>query len=149
LIRNAVPKAPEFRAVPRTGRTSRRTVGLSEKRNCRDGDNPPSLVEAGDAVDVVCRLALAERDPRGQLVKGHGPPVERFRVEEGRPALGRHLVCFRERSTEDLLCGLVVEDEVTFRVSDEHRRCQLRSELAREDEDQILLALAVHGLGQA
>ena len=79
----------------------------------------------------------------------HGPPVERFGVEEGRPALGRHFACFRERSTEDLLRRLVVEDEAAFRVSDEHRGGQLRSELAREDEDQILLALAVHGLGEA
>jgi hypothetical protein len=71
-------------------------------------------------------------------------------VGVGRPrrVLGRHLACFRERSTEDLLRGLVVEDEVPFRVSDEHRGGQLGSELARVDEDQILLALAVHGLGQ-
>jgi hypothetical protein len=45
-----------------------------------------------------------------------------------------------ERSTENLLGRLVVEVDSAVRVGDEHRCRELRGELAREDQDKVLLA---------
>jgi hypothetical protein len=61
-------------------------------------------------------------------------------VGVGRPrrVLGRHLACFRERSTEDLLRGLVVEDEPTVGVGDQRGGREIGRELTGEDEDEVL-----------
>ena len=63
--------------------------------------------------------------PPGSSSSGERRSVEILDAEERRPFRGRHRARFGERPTEDLLRGLVVEDEIAVRVRDEGRRREL------------------------
>ena len=103
-------------------------------------------VEARQA-EVGVRLAtLQQRDAGRDLPERHRRAVDVLQPEELGPALGRHLARLGERLPEDHLGGLVVEDEPPLGIGDEHRRRQLRGELSREDEHEVLLPRGLHRL---
>ena len=87
---------------------------------------------------------LEERDAPRHLVQRQRRAVELLDLELPRPFLGVHPAGLREGLSEDGFRRLVVEDEVTVGVGDERRCGELRRELSREDEHQVLLASAFH-----
>src|SRR5215211_652254 len=116
-------------------------VGVGEERERRDRDVAIAPVEARDPKLLVRGPPLVERDPRrpaagGQrLLRVAGP-----RHEAPGPVVERHLAGLGERAPDDVLSGLVVEDELTLVVCDQRGCGEVRRELAREDQDEVLVS---------
>src|SRR5919201_915959 len=115
-------------------------VRVREEREGCYGDLPLDAVRARHAIPLVRRAPLVESDPgrptleRERLVRVEGP-----RLESPRPFVVRHLTHLRERLTEYRLRRLVEEHEPASLVDDQGRRREVRCELAREDQDEVLL----------
>jgi hypothetical protein len=115
-------------------------------REQRDRGHPDLAFLAVDARDLealVRRAALVESDSCGPLLQRHWLGVEGARLVPARELLDRHLTGLGERDLEDLLGGLVEEDEPAAVVDDHRRRREVRGELASEDQDEVLLARLV------
>src|SRR4051794_31808653 len=119
-------------------------VGVREEGKRSDLDLALDPVRARDQILPVGRPTLVQRNPRRAKLWGKRLRSERPRLERGEPVVERHLTCLGERPTDNGFGRLVVEDEVPARVCDQRRRRQVRRELTREDQDELLLALRVH-----
>jgi hypothetical protein len=110
-----------------------------KQRKRRDRDHASSPVEPSYPERVVRRPPLARRYPGRHRLETQRSSLEIFRPKERGPLACRHLPRFGERASKDLLGRLVVEDEIPVAVGYEHRGRELRSELARKDENELLL----------
>ena len=96
-------------------------------------------VPARDPDAHVRRAALVERDPARQSLDRQLLTIGCPRREALRQVVDPDLAHLGEGASHHRLRGLVVEDHVAALVGDERRRREVRSELAGEDEDQVLL----------
>src|SRR5215475_3980408 len=113
-------------------------VSLGEERERGDRDLPVDAVPAQNPQLLVCGATLFERDPGRPPLVGQRRVVSRTGLEARREFGQRHLADLGERVPDDLLRGLVEEDERAVRVRDQRRSGEIRSELASQDEDQML-----------
>src|SRR5262245_55234967 len=119
-------------------------VRVRKERERRHGDVAFGAVDARYSIALVSRAAFVESDSGRSAVEGQRLRLERARVEPRRPLVEGHLAHFRERLLDDLLRCLVEEDKATCLVGDERRRGEIRCELAREDQYQMLVARHRH-----
>src|SRR5215208_4510134 len=119
-------------------------VHVRKKWKRRHVDPAFHAVGARHQIPKVRGAAVCERDVGGTLLARERFSCGRPRRELGEPVVERHLADLREPLAEDGLCRLVIEDEAATRVGDQRRRREVRDELAGEDQDELLLALALH-----
>src|SRR3954452_12016717 len=117
---------------------------VREQRERRHLELALDPVRARDAIPEVGCTALVQRDAGGPLLGRDRVRGERPRLERTEPVVDRHLPHLCETPADHALRGFVVEDEVSARVGDQGRRRQVRHELPREDQSQMLLSLRVH-----
>src|SRR5262245_5153703 len=113
-------------------------VRLGEEREGGDRDLPVDAVPAQNPQLLVRGTPLLKGDP------GRPPLVGQRRVVpcpglEARRELGqRHLADLGERVPDDLLGGLVEEDEHALGICNQRRRGEIRRQLSGQDQDQML-----------
>src|SRR5215212_8664994 len=120
-------------------------VRVREQRERGHLDLALDAVDACREVAKVGRPPLIERDAPRALVGRNRLRIERSRLEAGEPVVERSLLDLGEAAAEHTLRGLVVVDEIPVGVGEERRRRQVRRELARQDQDEMLLPLQLHG----
>src|SRR5436190_20713369 len=133
-----VTRTPASLLAPEDGDDADELVGVGEERERGQGDLSLDAVDADDAEATVGRPAVLERDLRGSTLVAGGIGLERTRLERRHPAVEQNLARFGERPADDLRHRVVVEDEDTALVCDQHRRGEAGGELSGEDERQVL-----------
>ncbi len=119
-------------------------VGVCEEREGGHGDFALDPVSARDPKAFVRRAALVEGDPRRSAFRRNRLQIGCSGREACHPLVERHLARLRERQAEDFLRRLVVVGEPSFVVGDQHRRGEVRRELAGQDENEVLRPALLH-----
>src|SRR5437867_8826276 len=119
-----------------------------EKRKGSHLDGARDPVEACESERGVRLSSFQQRDTAGHLLERHRRTIEPRHAERLGPRLRGELSRLPERPSEDELRWLVVVDEAAVLVGDEHRRRELRRELPRENQHEVLLtpSLRLHEL---
>jgi hypothetical protein len=119
-------------------------VREQRERGHLDPSRPPLAV--ADPQRLVVRAPLLDRDPERHVLERHRRPGVVGGRETRRPVVRPHPAALDELRPEQALGRLVVVDDGPVRVDEEDRGRQARGEVAREDQDQVLLGGALrHG----
>src|SRR6476469_795608 len=112
-------------------------VRLGKKREGSDRDLAIDAVADRHPQLLVRGSSLLERDARRPALLGQRRMVPRARREARRELVHVHLADLAELLPDDRLGRFVEENERALGVGDQRRRREIRSQLAREDEDQM------------
>src|SRR5688572_29467184 len=117
-------------------------VLVREERDRGNADLALLPVGVRDLQTLVRRAPLVESDPgRALLERDRIVLDERTRRVLAGELVDGHLAGLGECDLQRFLCCLVEEDKPAAVVDDDRRRREVGDELAREDEDEVLLAL--------
>src|SRR2546421_718962 len=124
------------------GRSVRKKMIRPSPRPQRARASPP--VPPRDSMALVRGTSLIEGNRSGPPLGRDRLRVDGARRERRRPFVERYLTRLGERSADDCLRRLVVEDERALVVRDQRRRREVRRELAGEDQNEVLVPSFLH-----